>query len=149
MFSRFETRYEWPPVIKLKMNILLLYLANKHFFLVANRKNKLYRILSCRLSDKRKLLAKVLIRGTFIRYLLFSITAVTTNTRPRMVFSLCWNLSFRRRQTTVSMVFPRPLTEQDPSSLNEGRRLTRIISNDDSLFKMKDYVKKTRFLQAE
>ena len=41
-----------------------------------------------------------------------------------------------------------------PSSLNEGRRLTRIISNDDSLFnyfiKMKDYiVKTTRSLVAE
>ena len=137
------------------MHILLLYLANKHFFLLANRKSKLYRILSCHLSDKRKLLAKVLIRGTFIRYLLFSITAVTTNTHPQMVFPLCWNLSFRGRQTTVSMVFPRPLTEQVPPSLNEGRRLTRIISNDDSLFnfihfiKMKDYVKTTRFLQAE
>ena len=41
-----------------------------------------------------------------------------------------------------------------PSSLNEGRRLTRIISNDDSLFnyfiKIKDYiVKTTRSLVAE
>ena len=41
-----------------------------------------------------------------------------------------------------------------PSSLNEGRRLTRIISNDDSLFnyfiKINDYiVKTTRSLVAE
>ena len=41
-----------------------------------------------------------------------------------------------------------------PSSLNEGRRLTRIIWNDDSLFnyfiKIKDYiVKRTRSLVAE
>ena len=41
-----------------------------------------------------------------------------------------------------------------PSSLNEGRRLTRIISNDDRLFnyfiKVKDYiVKTTRSLVAE
>ena len=41
-----------------------------------------------------------------------------------------------------------------PSSLNEGRRLTRIIWNDDSLFnyfiKIKDYiVKTTRSLVAE
>ena len=41
-----------------------------------------------------------------------------------------------------------------PSSLNKGRRLTRIISNDDNLFnyfiKIKDYiVKTTRSLVAE
>ena len=70
------------------------------------------------------------------------ITAVTTNTRPRRVFSLCWNLSFGGRQSTVSMVFSRALTEKVPSSsLNE---LTRIISNDDGVFnyfiKMKDYI---------
>ena len=80
------------------------------------------------------------------------ITAVTTNTRPRRVFSLCWNLSFGGRQSTVSMVFSRALTEKVPSSsLNE---LTRIISNDDGVFnyfiKMKDYVvKTTRSLRDE
>ena len=62
----------------------------------------------------------------------FGITAVTTNTRPRWDFSLCWNLSFRRLQSTVSMVFSCALTEKVPSSsLNE---LTRIISNDDGVF---------------
>ena len=55
------------------------------------------------------------------------------------------------RQSTVSMVFSRALTEKVPSSLNEGQRLTRIILNDDVVFdyfiKMKDYiVKKTRSL---
>ena len=53
------------------------------------------------------------------------------------------------------MVFARVLTERVPSSLNEGRRLTRIISNHDCVFqelfiKMKDYiVKTTRSLRAE
>ena len=52
------------------------------------------------------------------------------------------------------MGFSRPPIEKIPSSLNEGRRLTRIISNDDSLFnyfiKIKDYiVKRTRSLVAE
>ena len=68
-----------------------------------------------------------------------------------------WNLSFRGRQSTVSMVFSRALTEKVPSSLNEGRRKsTRIISHDDHAFnfiyliKMKDYiVKTTRSLRAE
>ena len=45
-------------------------------------------------------------------------------------------------------------TEMVPSSLNEGRRLTRIISNDDGFLnyfiKMKIYiVKTTRSLRAE
>ena len=81
-----------------------------------------------------------------------AITVATTNTRPRRDFSLCWNLGFRGRQSTVSMVFSRALTEKVPSSsLNE---LTRIISNDDGVFnyfiKMKDYiVKTTRSLRAE
>ena len=80
------------------------------------------------------------------------LTAVTTNTHPRRDFSLCWNLSFCGRQSTVSMVFSRALTEKVPSSsLNE---LTRIISNDDGVFnyfiKMKDYiVKTTRSLRDE
>ena len=87
-----------------------------------------------------------------------SFTAVTTNTRPRMFLFLSgWNLSFRGRQSTVSMVFSRALTEKVPSSLNEGRRKsTRIISHDDHAFnfiyliKMKDYiVKTTRSLRAE
>ena len=83
-----------------------------------------------------------------------TLAAVTTNTPPRRVFSLCWNLSFRGRQSTVSMGFSRAPIEKIPSSLNEGRRLTRIISNDDSLFnyfiKIKDYiVKRTRSLVAE
>ena len=51
------------------------------------------------------------------------------------------------RQSTVSMVFSRALTEKVPSSLNEGQRLTRIILNDDGVFnyfiKMKDYIVKT------
>ena len=47
---------------------------------------------------------------------------------PSNGFFLCgWNLSFRGRQSTVSMVFSRALTEKVPSSLNEGRRLTRIF----------------------
>ena len=73
-----------------------------------------------------------------------------------MVFFSGWNLSFRGRQSTVSMVFSRDLTEKVPSSLNEGRRLTRIVSNDDGVFdfiyliRMKDYiVKTTRSLRAE
>ena len=80
------------------------------------------------------------------------LTAVTTNTRPRRDFSLCWNLSFRGRQSTVSMFFARALAEMVPSSsLNE---LTRITSNGDSVFnyfiKMKDYiVKTTRSLRDE
>ena len=77
-----------------------------------------------------------------------SFTAVTTSTRPRMFLFLSgWNLSFRGRQSTVSMVFSRALTEKVPSSLNEGRRKsTRIISHDDHAFnfiyliKMKDYI---------
>ena len=74
-----------------------------------------------------------------------AITVATTNTRPRRDFSLCWNLGFCGRQSTVSMVFSRALTEKVPSSsLNE---LTRIISNDDAVFnyfiKMKDYIVKT------
>ena len=84
--------------------------------------------------------------------LLGPVTAVTTNTRLRRVFFLCWNLSFGGRQSTVSMVFSRVLTEQVPSSsLNE---LTRAISNDHVVFnyfiKMKDYiVEPTRSLRAE
>ena len=56
------------------------------------------------------------------------------------------------RQSTVSMVFSRALTEKVPSSsLNER---TRIISNDDGVLKdfikMKDYiVKTTRSLRAQ
>ena len=60
-------------------------------------------------------------------------TAVTTDTRPPRVFPLCWNLSFSGRQSTISMVFSRTQTEKVPSSLNEGRWLTRIISNDDGI----------------
>ena len=78
-------------------------------------------------------------------------TAVTTNTRLWRVFSVCLNLSlsFRGRQSTVSMVF-HALTEKVPSSLNEGR----ISSNNDGFLnyfiKMKDYiVKTTRSLRAE
>ena len=52
------------------------------------------------------------------------------------------------------MGFSRAPIEKIPSSLNEGRRLTRIISNDDNLFnyfiKIKNYiVKRTRSLVAE
>ena len=36
----------------------------------------------------------------------------------------------------VSMVFSRALTEKVSSSLNEVRRLTRIISNDDGVFNL-------------
>ena len=73
-------------------------------------------------------------------------------------FSLCLNLSFRGRQSTLSMVLHAlavtEKTEMVPSSLNEGRRLTRIISNDDGFLnyfiKMKIYiVKTTRSLRAE
>ena len=78
---------------------------------------------------------------TFIFLLVPFLTAVTTNTRPRRVF---FSLSFHGRQSAVSMVFSRALTEKVPSSLNEGRRLTRIISNDDDVYnyfnKMKDYI---------
>ena len=87
-------------------------------------------------------------------FVLRFITAVTTNACPRRLFPLCWNLCCRGRQSTISMVFSRALTEKVPSSLNEGRRLTRIISNDNVVFnyfiKMKDYVvKTTRALRAE
>ena len=73
-------------------------------------------------------------------------TAVTTNTRLWRFFSVCLNLSFRGRQSAVSMVF-HALWH---SSLNEGR----IISNDDGflnyVIKMKDHiVKTTRSLRAE
>ena len=83
-----------------------------------------------------------------------TLAAVTTNTPPQRVFSLCWNLSFRGPQSTVSMGFSRAPIEKIPSSLNEERRLTRIISNDDNFFnyfiKIKDYiVKRTRSLVAE
>ena len=76
---------------------------------------------------------------TFIFLLIFFLTAVTTNTRPRRMFSL-------GHQSAVSMVFSRTLAEKVPSLLNEGRRLfnTRIISNDDDVYnyfnKMKDYI---------
>ena len=76
---------------------------------------------------------------TFIFLLVFFLTAVTTNTRPRRMFSLGY-------QSAVSMVFSRTLAEKVPSLLNEGRRLfnTRIISNDDDVYnyfnKMKDYI---------
>ena len=54
---------------------------------------------------------------------------------------------FEDRQSTVSMVFSRALTEKVPSSLNEGRKLTIILSNDDGVFnyfiKMRDYIVKT------
>ena len=50
----------------------------------------------------------------------------------------------------VNQFFPWfSLTEKVPSSMNEGRRLTRTILNDDgvfnfiSLIKMKDYIVKT------
>ena len=69
-------------------------------------------------------------------------TAVTTNTRPWGDFSLCWNLSFRGCQSTVSMVFSRTLTRRFPH--HRRMNLTRIISNDDGVFnyfiKMKDYI---------
>ena len=79
-------------------------------------------------------------------------TAVTTNTRPWGDFSLCWNLSFRGCQSTVSMVFSRTLTRRFPH--HRRMNLTRIISNDDGVFnyfiKMKDYVvKTTRSLRDE
>ena len=83
------------------------------------------------------------------------LTAVTTNTSPRRVcFSLLKPEVLWTRQSTVSMVFSRALTEKVPSSLNEGQRLTRIILNDDVVFdyfiKMNDYiVKTTRSLRAE
>ena len=83
------------------------------------------------------------------------LTAITTNTSPRRVFfSLLKPEVSWTRQSTVSIVFSRALTEKVPSSLNEGQRLTRIILNDDVVFdyfiKMKDYiVKKTRSLRAE
>ena len=45
------------------------------------------------------------------------------------------------------MGFSRALIEKVPSLLNEGRRLTRIILNDDGVFnyfiKMNDYIGKT------
>ena len=76
-------------------------------------------------------------------------------TRAFEVFfsSVCLNLSFRGRQSTVSMVFhARALTEKVPSSLNEGRIISK--PKDDGFLnyfiKMKDYiVKTTRSLRAE
>ena len=62
--------------------------------------------------------------------------------RKRPTFSLLKPEVSWTRQSTVSMVFSRALTEKVPSSLNEGQRLTRIILNDDGVFnyfiKMKD-----------
>ena len=63
-----------------------------------------------------------------------SITPVTTNMCLWRVFSVCWNPSFCARQSTVSIIFSRALTEKVPLLLNDGRRLKRIISNDDSIF---------------
>ena len=47
--------------------------------------------------------------------------------RPQKGFFFSVETSFRGGQSTVSMVFSRTLTERVHSSLNEGRRLTRII----------------------
>ena len=65
------------------------------------------------------------------------ITAVTTNTRPQLwrIFPLCWKLVF----VDVNQLFPwfshaLMQTEKVLSSLNDGKRLTRIISNDDGVF---------------
>ena len=56
--------------------------------------------------------------------------------------SVCCKLSFCGRQSTVSMVFSRALPDKVPFSLKEGRRLTKIVSTDNSVFnyflKMKD-----------
>ena len=65
------------------------------------------------------------------------LTAVSTDTRPR-----CWNLSFRKRQSTVSMVFSRAPTKK-------GRAKTYKNNFDDTgvfnfyFIKMKDYIAKT------
>ena len=86
-----------------------------------------------------------------------SFTAVTTNPRPRMEFSLWLKPGFSWTSISCFHGFSRAPTEKVPSSLNEGRRQgTRIISNDDSVFnfiysiKMKEYIVKTaRSLRAE
>ena len=60
-------------------------------------------------------------------------TAVTTNTRPWRVFFCLFKPEFSWTSINCFHGFPRALTEKTekvPSSLNEGRRLTRIISNE-------------------
>ena len=86
----------------------------------------------------------------------FALTAVTTNTRNRRVFFFCslFTPEFSRTSIKCFHGFPSALTEKVPSSLKEGRRLTRKITNDEGVFhysiKMKDYiVRTTRSLRAE
>ena len=63
----------------------------------------------------------------------YRLTVVTTNTRPRTVFPLCLNLSFCGRQSNVSLVCSRALTEKVPSSLNEGCFQKQILKPADPL----------------
>ena len=98
------------------------------------------------------------IKSIFQTFFNFSFAAVTTNTRPRSGFFLSvetWVF------VDINQLFPQfshaLWQSKVRSSLNEGRRLSRlprIISIDDSVFnyfiKMKDYiVKTTRSLQDE
>ena len=97
------------------------------------------------------------IKSIFQTFFNFSFAAVTTNTRPRSGFFLSvetWVF------VDINQLFPQfshaLWQSKVRSSLNEGRRLSRlprIISIDDSVFnyfiKMKDYiVKTTRSLRA-
>ena len=59
------------------------------------------------------------------------ITAVTTSTRPRRVFSVCLNLSFRGRQSTVWMVFHALWQRRFPHRMNTEWR-AKTYKNDDS-----------------
>ena len=80
------------------------------------------------------------------------LTAVITNTRPRRIFFLPIRPAFSWTSINCFHGFPPAPTEKVPSPLNdrEGRRLTRIISNDDSVFnyfiRMKNYIVKQRGL---
>ena len=62
------------------------------------------------------------------------ITAVTTNMHPPRVFPPVETWVFVHANQLFSMVFSLTLTEKVPSLLNERRRLTRIIKNDNSVF---------------
>ena len=85
------------------------------------------------------------------------ITAVTTNTRPRLwrIFPLCWKLVFRGRQSTVSMVFSRAHADWEGSLIAEWWEKTNKNNFEWRrrfyyFIKMKDYiVKTTRSVRAD
>ena len=112
---------------------------------------RIYCSSPCEISEARWW-TETKVRGMNRNYMYASLQRLPLTRALEGFFSPCWNLSFRGRQSTVSMVFSRTLTEKVPSSsLNER---TRIISNDDGVLnyfiKMKGYiVKTTRSLRAE